>query len=156
MERLQAVFRNIHLFLTVTTPSARDLYICLDSSDGTLGVKQLAWLRALLAQKQKEGFRHTIVFTHTHMFKRDGSQGHTSNYVLEETYEITSLLSRYGVDWYVSGHDHSREVTEYNGVKYIIVDANNDAEPQPGYMIAVVGRTLAYRFGSTDELLKKQ
>ena len=133
-------------YFVVQTPSARDLYICLDTSDGTLGTKQLRWLRTLLEQKQQEGYRHTVVFTHTHMFKRDGSQEHTSNFAMEETYEITDLLSRYEVDWYLSGHDHHREITDYKGVKYIIVDALQDPEKKPAYLIATVGNTLQYQF----------
>ena len=133
------------------TPSAKDLYICLDSGDGTLGVKQLDWLRSLLKEKSKEEYRHIIVFTHTHMFKRDASQGHTSNFALEETYEITDLLSRYGVEWYVSGHDHHREITDYKGVKYIIVDTLQDPEPGAAFMIATIGTKLQYEFVNINE-----
>lgn len=128
------------------TPSAKDLFICLDSSDGTLGRKQLKWVKDLLAVKTAEGYRHIIVFTHTHLFKRDASQGHTSNYTLEETYELTDLFARNGVEWYLCGHDHSREVTEMKGVKYIIVDAIEDPEKKPGYLIAHIGDKLTYEF----------
>ena len=73
-----------------------DLFICLDSAEGTLGVDQMNWLRNLLANKSKEGYRRIVVFTHTHIWKLDESQGHTSNMALEETYELTSLLGQYG------------------------------------------------------------
>ncbi len=144
-EYMQYIGSSTYYFVA-QTPSCRDLYICLDTSDGTLGTKQLRWLGTLLEEKSKEDFRHIIVFTHTHMFKRDVSQGHTSNFSIEETYEITDLLSRYKVDWYISGHDHSREITDFKGVKYIIVDTMQDPETNAAYMCVSVGETLQYRF----------
>ncbi|MBR1809108.1 MAG: metallophosphoesterase [Paludibacteraceae bacterium] len=133
-------------YFVAQTPHARDLYICIDTSDATLGTKQLRWLRSLLEEKSKEGYRHIVVFTHTHMFKRDASQGHTSNFSMEETYELTQLLAEYGVEWYLSGHDHHREVTDFKGVKYIIVDTLQDPEPGAAYMIATIGDDMKYQF----------
>lgn len=123
-----------------------DLFICLDSGEGTLGVKPLKWLNDILAEKSEAGYRHIIVFTHTHMFKQDDSQGHTSNYSMEETYDITSLLTRYGVEMYWSGHDHSREITKYGGVTYIVVDSLEDPDPNPFYMIVNMGNYISYDF----------
>lgn len=123
-----------------------DLFICLDSGEGTLGVKQLAWLEQVLQQAQGKGYRHVVVFTHTHLFNQDASQGVTSNYAMEETYRITGLLSKYGVDMYWSGHDHYREVTQYGGVTYIVVDAILDRSDRPAYMVADMGEKIAYRF----------
>ena len=110
-------------------------------AEGTLGTAQLQWLRELLTTNHlplttNHPFRHTIVFTHTHLFKRDNSQGHTSNYAIEETYELTSLLEQGGVDMYWCGHDHSREITDYAGFTSIVVDAIEDHYPPAFYMIA--------------------
>ncbi|MGM9825478.1 MAG: metallophosphoesterase family protein [Paludibacteraceae bacterium] len=91
-------------------------------------------------------FRHTVVFTHTHLFKRDNSQGHTSNYAIEETYELTSLLEQGGVEMYWCGHDHSREITQYAGLTAIIVDAIEDHYPPAFYMIADFSDQINYRF----------
>lgn len=133
-------------YFEVHTPNAKDLYICLDTSDGTLGVEQMSWLRQVLKDKSADNYRHTIVFTHTHMFMQDGRQGHTSNFPMEETYEITSLLGDYDVDWYVSGHAHCRSVTQYRGVKYFIVNSMQDPVQQPAYMVAHIGEQLSYEF----------
>lgn len=133
-------------FFEVHTPHATDLYICLDSGEGTLGAKQLRWLRTLLESKKHAGYRHRIVFTHTHMFKQDNSQGHTSNFPLEETYEITALLQRYGVEWYVSGHDHHREINRFRDVQYMIVDTMQDPVSEPYYMVASVSDWLEYEY----------
>ena len=128
-----------------------DRFICLDSAEGTLGTAQLQWLRELLTTNHlplttNHPFRHTIVFTHTHLFKRDNSQGHTSNYAVEETYELTSLLEQGGVDMYWCGHDHSREITDYAGFTSIVVDAIEDHYPPAFYMIADFSDQINYRF----------
>ena len=139
----------------VNTPNYKDLYICLETANGTLGTKQLRWLRQLLDQAAPQNYRHRIVFTHTHLFKKDESQGHTSNYALEETYELTALFAKYGIDWYLCGHDHSREITRHKGVTYITVDALEEHYPNAYYMIAYVGNDLQYRFvpvGKHDDL----
>lgn len=144
-EWLGCFFTSVYYF-EVHTPHAKDLYICLDSSDGTLGVKQMNWLKSLLRQKSEEGFRHTVVYTHTHMFMQDGRQGHTSNFPMEETYELTALLEQYGVDWYVSGHAHCQSVTSYKGVKYFITNSMQDPAGQPAYLYATVAEQLQYEY----------
>lgn len=127
-----------------------DRFICLDSAEGTLGTEQMRWLRDLLAT---DGYRHTVVFTHTHLFKQDNSQGHTSNYAIEETYELTSLLGQGGVDMYWCGHDHSREITHYGGFTSIIVDAVEDHYTPAFYMVADLADEITYRFVSVGKTL---
>ena len=128
-----------------------ELFICLDSSEGTLGTAQMKWLRTLLQEKKDAGYRRIIVFTHTHLFKQDNSQGHTSNLSLEETYELTGLLSDAGVEYYLCGHDHSREVTGFGGVNYITVDGCADEEPNPYYMVMEVGEDVNYKYVSLKD-----
>ena len=123
-----------------------DLFICLDSGEGTLGVEPLKWLSSTLEEKSQESYRHIIIYTHTHMFKQDNSQGHTSNYSMEETYDLTAILSRYHVDMYWSGHDHSREITHYGGVTYLTVDALEDPVDQPFYLLVSMSSTITYDF----------
>lgn len=123
-----------------------DLFICLDSSEGTIGIEPMNWLRRTLEQKSQENYRHIIVFTHTHMFKKDDSQGHTSNFPLEETYDLTALFSKYHVDMYWSGHDHCREFTDYGGVTYIVLDTMQDPAEKPFYMIANMSKNLHVDF----------
>lgn len=133
-------------YFTAQTPNYKDLYICMDSGDGTFGRSQMAWLKDILKEKSQDNFRHIVVFTHTHLYKRDSSQGHISNFPLEETYEIADVLGTNGVDWYVSGHAHSRAVSDMKGVKYIIVDTMKDPAKHPAYMTATVGANLDYHF----------
>ncbi len=134
-------------YFEVKTPNHTDLYISIDTSDGTFGREQMAWLRKLL-QEKKDGYRNKMIFTHTHMFKPDGAQGHTSNFPIEETYELTALLSDYGVDWYMSGHRHSRHIFTFKGVTYYQIDAIQEAyaEENSYYFVATIGEGMTYEF----------
>ncbi|MDY5076452.1 MAG: metallophosphoesterase [Paludibacteraceae bacterium] len=147
---------SVYWFYTMLPDSTvLDRFICLDSAEGTIGTAQLQWLRELLTKNgsqpstvnaQHSSFRHTIVFTHTHFFRRDHSQEHTSNYAIEETYELTSLLEQGGVDMYWCGHDHSREITDYAGFTSIVVDAIEDHYPPAFYMVATLSDQINYQF----------
>ena len=123
-----------------------DLFICLDSAEGTLGVDQMNWLRNLLANKSKEGYRRIVVFTHTHIWKLDESQGHTSNMALEETYELTSLLGQYGVETVWCGHQHAMQRVVFKNVLYLVLNATKDKEQGQSYMIAEMGNNVNYSF----------
>ena len=123
-----------------------DLFICLDSAEGTLGTKQTKWLENLLKEKSQEGYRHIILFTHTHLWKLDGSQGHTSNMALEETYAFTDMLGKYGVEYVWSGHQHARQSVIFKGVNYLVLDSSKDEEKGQAYMTVDMGRSVIYHY----------
>jgi len=129
----------------VKTPHYQDLFISLDTGNGTLGSTQLKWLRNILASK-RTNYRHCIVYTHTNLFKEEESQFPTSNMTLEETFELTDLMSKNNVTLFLQGHDHNREVLLYKNVLYIIVDAMKDDAKNPFYMIATCNETIDYKF----------
>ncbi len=135
---------SVYWFDTYNGNKKLDLFICLDSAEGELGVSQMKWLRDLLEKKSQEGYRHTIVFTHTHLWKLDGSQGHTSNMALEATYELTSLLSRYGVEYVWSGHQHARQLVQFKGVTYMVLNATKDEEKGQSYLLAHMSENISY------------
>ncbi len=137
---------SVYWFDTRNGEKKLDLFICLDSAEGELGVKQMNWLRSLLEAKSKEGYRRIIVFSHTHLWKLDASQGHTSNMALEATYEFTSLLSQYGVEYYWCGHQHARQVVRFKGVTYMVLNATKDSENGQSYMIAHMGENVSYDY----------
>lgn len=123
-----------------------DLFICVDSAEGALGTTQTKWLENLLAEKSKEGYRHIILFTHTHLWKLDGSQGHTSNMALEETYAVTDLFNKYGVEYVWSGHQHARQSVIFKGVNYLVLDATKDEEKGQHYMTVNMGSSIIYHY----------
>jgi len=136
---------SVYWFETTNGTKKLDLFICLDSAEGSLGTKQSKWLKELLEAKSQEGYRRIIVFTHTHLWKLDASQGHTSNMALEETYEILSLMGQYGVEYVWSGHQHARQSVMFKGVQYLVLEATKDTEKGQAYMIAEMGETVKYQ-----------
>ena len=140
------IWKTSCYWFEAVTPTAKDLYICLDSSDGTLGRAQRKWLEEILQEKGKQGYRHIIAFTHTHFFKIDKSQGHTSNFALEETYELCDLFARYGVELVLQGHSHSRNLTTFKGVTHLRVDALEDHYYNAFYTILGIGDEIGWRF----------
>ena len=137
---------SVYWFDTNNGTKKLDLFICLDSAEGTLGVDQTNWLRDLLAKKSKEGYRRIIAFTHTHLWKLDESQGHTSNMSLQETYELTSLLGQYGVEAVWSGHQHALQNVIFKDVLYLVLNATKDDEKGQSYMVAEMGSNVNYSF----------
>ena len=137
---------GVYWFDTNNGAKKLDLFICLDTGEGTLGVDQMNWLRDLLDAKSKEGYRRIIVYTHTHFWKLDASQGTTSNFALEETYELTTLLARYSVEFVWSGHQHARQSVIFKGVQYLVLDATKDKETGQSYMTVEMGENAIYHY----------
>ena len=136
-------------YFVVQTPSGkRDLYISLDSSSATLGKLQRTWLESLLKEMQQEKFRHIIVFTHTHFWKKDQSQFTTSNYALEETYDLSDLFGRYGVDLVLQGHSHHRNITHFKNVLYLRLDKMEDHYYNSFYTILHAGDSFLWDYVS--------
>lgn len=135
-------------YAIVRTPAGKqDLYIFIDTAEGVLGSKQWAWLEQTLKWADGQAFRHIVVNTHTHLFKRDSSQGHTSNLPLEETYALLHMLQEHNVDMYWCGHDHSREISQMRNMTSIVLDALADDEKHPSYMVAEMGEeAISYKF----------
>ncbi len=146
-------FKTSSYYFVVNTPSGKqDLFIVYDSADGTVGSKQLQWLQETLEWADKQDFRHIVACTHTHFFKRDGSQGHTSNYTIEETYTLLNLFTQHGVEMLWSGHDHMREITRVKGMTSIVVDSMKDEDKEPYYMLVSMGEKIDYEFISVANI----
>ena len=140
-------FKTSTYYFVVQTPSGKqDLFVVYDSADGTVGSKQLKWLETTLQWADTQNFRHIVACSHTHFFKRDGSQGHTSNYTIEETYALLNLFTEHGVDMLWSGHDHAREITQVKGLTAIVVDSMKDEDKEPYYMLVTMGDKIDYEF----------
>ena len=140
-------FKTSTYYFVVQTPSGKqDLFVVYDSADGTVGSKQLKWLETTLQWADTQNFRHIVACSHTHFFKRDGSQGHTSNFTIEETYALLNLFTEHGVDMLWSGHDHAREITQVKGLTSIVVDSMKDTDKHPYYMLVTMGDKIDYEF----------
>lgn len=84
-------------------------------ASGTLGGKQMRWLKDFLAANRKN-YRHCTVLTHTNLFYTDNSQTSSGNMAMEETHTLVELFSRYNVTLCLQGHDHFREDLTLGGV----------------------------------------
>lgn len=133
-------------YFVVKTPHYQDLYISFDSGNGTFGKKQLAWLRDLAKTLDRSAYRHVITYTHTHFFKQDGSQGHTSNFAMEETYEIAGYLQQMQADIMLQGHSHFRNLNVFKDVTYLRLDAMEDHYKNAFYTTLEVGPRIDWTF----------
>ena len=84
--------------------------------------------------------------THTHLWKLDGSQGYTSNFAMEETYELAAILSQYNVNYVWSGHQHARQSVLFKGVNFLVLDATKDSENGQSYMTVDMGENAIYHY----------
>lgn len=132
-ETYKELFGSTVYCFTVKCGSCSDLFVCLDSGSGTLGRGQIQWLENLLRQKRRD-YRHTVVLTHTNFWDTDFTQFPTGSFSKEETMQLASLFSDYDVEYVVSGHDHTRQQIDFNGVNYLILDAVFDGAKHPSYL----------------------
>ena len=137
-EFFNAYGTSSYLFEVNTPTEGKDLYISLDSADGTLGTDQRGWLGSTLSEA-KGKYRRIIVFTHTHFFKNDNTQGHTSNFNLEESHDLEKLFSDSGVSLVITGHDHNFEDIRFKGVRYLTLAAICDDADRAYYYTLKVG-----------------
>lgn len=128
-------FGSSSFTFTITTPSAQDLFICLDSGNGTLGRKQLNWLKDILRQ-ERDSFRHCIVFSHLQFFGYNTLS--FSGFLPDELNEITELFLKYNVELAVTGHVHHRSDIDFGNTKYIVMPALLETADNHGYLTVVI------------------
>jgi predicted phosphodiesterase len=129
--------------VTINTPHGADLYIVLDTGGGTLGEKQLAWLKGIL--QHRSSFRNVVVVTHNNFFR--GHLTESTNPLVEEVETLLDLFATYEVNMVVTGHDHTRSVEVFGVTTYITLDGLQDGSLNASYMKLTVSHgTLAYEF----------
>ncbi|MHB9140272.1 MAG: metallophosphoesterase family protein [Paludibacter sp.] len=137
-------FGSSTYYFTVQTPLNRDIYICLDSGGGTLGDKQLTWLKNLLSTKRDQ-YRNCVVFTHVNFF-RDHHTGST-NPLETELEVLLPLFAQNRVNLVIMGHDHNRAIDKLGWTTYITMDALLDGFPNASFVkLEVTKTTLGYEF----------
>ena len=114
-------------------PGGKDLYIVLDTATGTLGAKQTRWFKGFI-EKNRAGYRHCAILTHTNFFYTDNSQTSSGNMPIEESFALLDFLGRQNVSLVLQGHDHYREELTYKGVNYTVVGAIADRAEAPEYL----------------------
>ncbi|MDD4848098.1 MAG: metallophosphoesterase [Bacteroidales bacterium] len=144
-EDYKTYFGTSTYYLTVKTPNTQDLFVFLDSGSGTLGRKQLEWLRNLLEDKRSQ-YRHCIVCSHVNMFRTNGPIVSSGNFTMEETYEICDILSENHVDFFLQGHDHHREIIDFNNVKFLVIETLQDPVEDAGYLVVQCGENMGFQF----------
>jgi predicted phosphodiesterase len=136
-------FNSSTYSFVIKTSSAKDFYIVLDTGSATIGSSQLKWLKNKL--KERNDYRHCIIFTHTSFFLTDNSQTTTGSLALEETYELMNLFSENNVDLVISGHDHSYGIDNFNGVTYITTSLLKDDSETASYLKVNVDENLNFK-----------
>lgn len=116
----RAVFGATCYALRVESAGCFDLFIVLDSANGTLGIRQYDWLESVLAN-ERPGARHCFVCTHANFFSPPGYLDVISTYPVDEMMKVLNLFSKHRVTAVFTGHSHVRDETTLRGVKYITV-----------------------------------
>ena len=117
----------------VKFPSGQDLYIALDTASGTLGGKQMEWLRSFL-DSERSKYRHCFILSHTHLIYSDNTQGISGNMPIEETFALLELFDRQKVTVVLQGHDHYRDDLFYGNVRYTVIGSIEDKARAPEYL----------------------
>jgi len=132
----------------VVSPDGTDLFICLDTGTGTLGTKQMKWLKETLVNS-RSSCRNCIVFTHVNFFREH--QTLSTNPLVEELYSLLDLFVDYRVNMVIMGHDHKRSVEVFGTTHYITLDALEDEADNASYLRIINKKgKLGYEFIEVD------
>ena len=137
--------------VTVKTVSGfKDLYIFLDSGNGTHGKRQLEWLEEKLSHR--EDYRHCMVISHNWLFRTSYNYTTTpaANLPQDEQYAFMDLMSNNNVEMVIMGHFHMREQRQFGGVQYLMTDNLNDGKVTPSYLVLTVGEKVKYEYEELD------
>ncbi len=133
-----------------TVGGYQDLYIFLDSGNGTHGKRQLEWLEEKLLHR--EDYRHCIVISHNWLFRTSYNYTTTpaANLPQDEQYAFMDLMSNSNVEMVVMGHFHMREQRQFGGVQYLMTDNLNERKITPSYLVLTVGEKVRYDYEELD------
>ena len=129
-----------------TVGGFQDLFILLDSGNGTFGQQQTKWLEEQL--EHRNDYRHCIVISHNWLFRTSYNYTTTpaANLPQEEQYAFMDLMSRNNVEVVLMGHFHMREQRQFGGVQYLMTDNLNEGELTPSYLVLTVGEKVSYEY----------
>ena len=129
-----------------TVGGHQDLYIFLDSGNGTHGKRQLEWLEEKLLHRAD--YRHCFVVSHNWLFRTSYNYTTTpaANLPQDEQYAFMDLMSQNQVDMVIMGHFHMREQRQFGGVTYLMTDNLNEGKATPSYLVVSVGEKVSYEY----------
>jgi predicted phosphodiesterase len=133
--------------VTVRTVSGfQDLYIFLDSGNGTHGKRQMEWLEEKLSRRAD--YRHCVVISHNWLFRTSYNYTTTpaANLPQDEQYAFMDLMSQNNVELVLMGHFHMREQRQFGGVQYVMSDNLYDGKVKPSYVVVNVGEKVQYEY----------
>ena len=136
---------STYTIVVKTVGGFQDLYILLDSGNGTFGQRQTEWLKEQL--EHRGDYRHCFVISHNWLFRTSYNYTTTpaANLPQDEQYAFMDLMSRNNVDMVIMGHFHMREQRQFGGVHYIMTDNLNDGG-KPSYLVVNVGEKVTYAY----------
>ena len=148
-EHFYELFGSTTFYFSIKTPTATDLFICLDTGGGTLGSNQLAWFRDLL-ENARPKYRRCVVFTHNNLFRVRHTTSTNPN--VEELHVLIELCVKHQIDMVVTGHDHKRNVIDLGNTVHITLDALEDISKNPGFCILQNNAgEIQYEFVEVDQ-----
>lgn len=129
-----------------TVGDYQDLFIFLDSGNGTFGQRQTEWLEEKLSHRAD--YRHCFVISHNWLFRTSYDYTTTPAAYLpqDEQYAFMDLMSNHNVDMVVMGHFHRSEQRQFGGVQYIMTNNLNEEEIAPSYLVVSVGEKVNYEY----------
>lgn len=126
---------------TVETKTAEDIFICLDSGNGTLGKKQIDWLENLL-ENERNNYRYCFVLSHNNFFRKPRTT--SGNPPLEELYVLLDMFSVNNVNMVISGHAHHRSEEKLGKTSYITLDALHENNKNSSYLELTIAKGDIY------------
>lgn len=135
-------FGSSMYYFTVKSPQAIDLFICLDSGSGTLGYKQMNWLKNIL--KNRVLYRNCIVFTHCNFFRSRHTCSTNPN--SEEIHTLLDLFLTHNINMVVTSHDHKKSIEILGSTTYITMDALLDGHKEASYLKLAFSSSINYDF----------
>jgi len=149
-EHFKNHFHTSTYAVTVNTVSGyKDLFLFLDSGNGTHGRRQLDWLEVQLSHRTE--YRHCFVISHNWLFRTTYNYTTTpaANLPEDEQYAFMDLMSRNDVDMVIMGHFHHRETQHFNHVTYVMTDNLNDAA-EASYLVVRCADKVSYEYRVLD------
>lgn len=129
---------------TIKSNDTTDMYICLDSGNGTIGSKQLKWLNNLLETKRST-VRYCIIFSHVNFFREHRTP--STNPLVDEIRVLMDICYTQSIDMVIMGHDHQRSEETFGKTRFITLDALEDDFDQASYMkLEIKENGLEYTF----------